>query len=145
MNTGRGFSLLELVVVLLILAILVTVALPGYRQSVVRANRAVARLVVLEVAARQERFLQTHSRYAASLAQLGLDEPYLIDGTANPVSEQHALYAIHLLLEEADYRGVVASPRGSQVRDSECGSFVYLITGERQVSGSRRDNPGRCW
>lgn len=137
--------MLELLLVLVILAILLTVALPGYRQSVLRANRAVAKLTLLEVAARQERHLQTHKRYAASLVPLGFGENYFIDGAASPVAAEAALYRIALLLEEDRYSGVIASPQNRQLADAECGSFIYRLDGQRQVSGRWRGDPGRCW
>lgn len=145
MSALRGFSLVELVAALLIAAILLLVALPGYRQSVVRANRAVAKLALLEVAARQERYLQENKRYAAGLAALGFPGNYYIDGAANLVSEGEAVYHISLLLEGGDYYGVIASPRNGQGDDLACGSFIYHQSGERAVSGQQRGNPSRCW
>ncbi len=146
MNGREGFTLLELMVTLLLLAILVTLALPAYRQSVIRANRAVGKLALIEVVARQERFLQIHKRYGASLDELGLGEPYLVDASASPVEEERAIYRIALAQgEDGAYRGVTAMPRNGQLKDLDCGVLTQLLTGEREVSGRHRDDPGLCW
>ena len=131
--------------VVLILAILVTIALPAYRQSVIKANRAIGKLVLLELVARQERFLHTHKRYGTSLAQLGFGEPYFVDGTASPVRSDRAIYQLAFLLEEGVYRGVIAQPVNAQALDRHCANLVYRMPGIRQVTGRYRESPERCW
>jgi type IV pilus assembly protein PilE len=51
----RGFSILELVVVVAVMAVLLTLAVPSYRQYMVRAERADAIRFLLAVANCQER------------------------------------------------------------------------------------------
>lgn len=58
----RGFTLIELMIVLVIVAILVGVALPAYQNQVIRGNRAAAQAVMLDIANRQQqRFLSDRS------------------------------------------------------------------------------------
>lgn len=61
---GTGFSLIELFVALAVLAIVVALALPNYRQYVRRAHRTEAASALLRVAAAQERFYLQNGRYA---------------------------------------------------------------------------------
>ena len=51
---NTGFSLIELMVVVLILAVVVTVALPAYQGYVARANQAMAQSYLLDVAQMQQ-------------------------------------------------------------------------------------------
>ncbi|MDF3935391.1 type IV pilin protein [Pseudomonas citronellolis] len=71
---SRGFTLLELMVVLAIVGILASVAYPSYLEQVRRANRAEGQALLQDAAARQERFYAQNNRYAAKLDDLGLQE-----------------------------------------------------------------------
>ena len=50
----RGFTLVELMIVIVIVAILLAVALPSYQNSVQKGRRADAKAALLDVANRQE-------------------------------------------------------------------------------------------
>lgn len=141
----RGFSLPELLVSLAILVILLGIALPGYRQSVIRANRSVGKLALMEVAARQERYWQQNRSYSASLSALGLADPHYLDGTAEPVARERAVYEIRLDWVEGQYRGISAVPLNGQADDRDCATLVYGRLGQREVTGGYRAAPQRCW
>ena len=60
----RGFSLIELLVVVVIVAILGLVAIPSYRQYNIRAQRTEAKTALLRLAANQERFYLQNNSYS---------------------------------------------------------------------------------
>lgn len=140
-----GYSLIELVVTLVILAILTAVALPGYRQSILRANRAVATLALLEVATRQQRYWQERQRHSESFAALGLADPYCLDATADAVGCDRAIYALRLDWLEGRYLGVSAVAVNAQAADADCAVLIYGRLGERRVAGGYSASPQRCW
>ena len=49
LRTGRGFTLLEMMIVMIVMGILLSIALPIYTQSVVRAREAVLRNDLFEL------------------------------------------------------------------------------------------------
>ena len=67
----RGFSLLELLIVMVIVATLAAIAYPSYQQHVTRTNRAAAQQYLLEVSSLQHQFILDNRSYATSLAALG--------------------------------------------------------------------------
>ncbi|WP_439107209.1 type IV pilin protein [Congregibacter sp.] len=75
-----GFTLIELMIVVAIVAILVTIALPAYQNSVVRANRGEAQAFLMDVAQLQQQFLMDARRYAADVATLGETVPDRVQG-----------------------------------------------------------------
>ncbi len=67
----RGMTLIELMIVVVIIGILAAVAFPAYQSYVNRAKRTEAKTLLLEVAARQERYYFDNNAYAANATDLG--------------------------------------------------------------------------
>ncbi|MDH4873345.1 type IV pilin protein [Pseudomonas sp. BN515] len=66
----RGFTLIELMIVVAIVAILAAIAYPSYQQYVIRGNRAAAQAQMMDIANRQQQYLLANRTYATK-AQLG--------------------------------------------------------------------------
>ena len=66
-----GFTLLELIVTLLIIALLAMVALPSYTQYVVRTHRADAQEALTQMMFEQERYRLRTRQYTLDLRALG--------------------------------------------------------------------------
>ena len=64
---ARGFTLIEMMIVVAIVAILAAVALPAYTQHVVRAARVQAQTELLELASLQEKIFLNSNSYSASV------------------------------------------------------------------------------
>ncbi len=82
----RGFSLIELLIVVSIVGILVAFALPSYTQYMVRAGRTEASATLLAVMERQEQYYRNNLSYTTTLTDLGY-------GAANVESES-GLYRV---------------------------------------------------
>ena len=82
---ARGFSLLELMTVLVIVAVLVAIAWPSYLQYVLRSNRAAAQSFMMTIANRQEQYLLTNRSYTTTIGSggLGLTAPTETNGRYN--------------------------------------------------------------
>lgn len=61
----NGFTLAEVMVVAVIVAILASLALPSYRDAVRKARRSEGRVALLQLMQQQERYYTLHTRYLA--------------------------------------------------------------------------------
>lgn len=59
-----GFTLIELVITVAIIALLATIAIPGYQQHLIRSNRVAAEAQMMEIANRQQLFMVSDRSYA---------------------------------------------------------------------------------
>jgi type IV pilus assembly protein PilE len=122
---ARGFSLVELLIVVIIAGILASIAYPSYTSHLVRTNRSAAQSVMLDAAARQDRFLLDRRAYTDVLGAGGLN--------LNLPSEVSSNYAIALVVDNGatpPTYSIVATPlAGSrQVND---GVLTLTSRGEK--------------
>lgn len=75
MKLQKGFSLIELMIVVVIVGILAAVAFPSYQSYVVKSNRAAAQAFMVDVASREKQYLLDARVYATDLTTLGMTAP----------------------------------------------------------------------
>lgn len=126
----RGFTLLELVVVVAVLGILLGIALPSYRQHLVRVHRTEAISALLGIAHCQEQVFAWRGRYDTTRCLPADMDRYQLRQEPPDAPESLAFTAW-------------ADPVGAQIRD-RCGSLGIDQTGRRQVSGDDAD-ADKCW
>jgi type IV pilus assembly protein PilE len=76
-NAQHGFTLTELLITVVIVSILLSIAVPSYRQHIVRSKRAAAQSVMMDIANREQQFLLANRAYAdkATLEASGYAPP----------------------------------------------------------------------
>jgi type IV pilus assembly protein PilE len=137
----RGFTLVELMVVVVIAGILMAIAIPSYKNSIRKSRRTDAKTALLDLAGREERFNSTSGAYATTAANLGYG--------AFPTSVGNGYYTIAAPTVVAGNATTVASfsitatpvVGSDQAKDTACGSFTLTSTGVQSVSGTATD----CW
>lgn len=142
----RGFSLLELMIAVAIVAILVRIALPAYQEYIRRSTRAAAKTSLAEFMARQENWRADRKTFATTLAQLGYpDTTYLDrDGSATS-SATGAPYRMEIVLASGAFSSVQAVPLNSQAAD-KCGTLVIAATGVKSVTSPASGwTSDKCW
>lgn len=71
---ASGLSLIELLMAILVLGVLLAIAIPGYKDYQIRANKSAVKAVMLEIASREEQFLMGTGAFG-SLAQINYTVP----------------------------------------------------------------------
>lgn len=86
MKPGKqnGFTLVELLITMAIIAILTTIAVPAYQQYVMRGHRAAAQAEMMEIANRQQQFFLANRGYAGTLAAMGYELPTAVAARYTP-------------------------------------------------------------
>lgn len=124
-----GFSLIELLVSMVVIAILAAVALPSYRDYVRRGNRAAAEAHMMDLAAREGQYLIDNRAYADTVAALGMSTPADVSGN----------YAVTIATASSPANfTITAAPQGDQASDS-CGTLTL------DSAGAKTPATGRCW
>ena len=144
-NAQRGFSLIELMIVVAIVAIISAFAYPSYDRYVIKTKRSVAQNALLQVADRQQQFFMDNKRFAADITNLGFPaNPYVVDdnGTSTVASDGDAVYSLSLSNVTATTWTATAAPLNGQLsRDTYCGSLTITQTGAKGKSGASDE----CW
>lgn len=127
----RGFTLVEILIIVVIIGILATVAYPSYQTNVRKAKRNDAIEALLRVQVAQEKWRVNDTDYA-TLGELG--NPSTVEG----------YYAISIPANTATGYTIRATAVGDQLNDSENGmtcSPMELIVS----AGGETKTPIACW
>ncbi|MCD4505476.1 type IV pilin protein [Chromobacterium piscinae] len=139
----EGFSLLELVIALAVLALLVSIALPSYRNFMMQSNRTAAKTALQDLASREESYFSTNNNYASQLSTLGY-----ASGAVYAPGNGNNLYALSIANATASTFVLNAAPQGSQTQDS-CQTYQLDNLGNQSniannASGTTLSVSG-CW
>ena len=137
MERMRGFSLMEVLIVVGIAAILAALASQSYSRYVLRSHRTDAHHTLMAIAQAQERWYATYNRYADDLSKLGY-------AALSP----NGYYELAMSVVDEDGQGFIATatPVGRQSGDV-CGSLSIDHAGRKlpgREDGAVNAN-GYCW
>ncbi len=123
----KGFTLIELMIVVVIMGVLAAIAVPQYQGYMLKGRRAAAQAFLLQVSQRQQQYFLDNRSYAPSFTALGLT-------MTTDVSPYYELVDISTGAAPPSF-SIEIKPIGSQIRQNEP-SLKIDHAGRRTPSGT---------
>ncbi len=133
----KGFTLIELMIVVVVVGVLAAIALPAYQDYAKRARRADAKTSLLEVQLAQEKYRANNPTFTTDMTDLGY-----AGATNQPSKEGYYTLDIPSAASASSYT-ITAQPTGIQTGD-DCGTFTITVdnNGENYTADG---NNNECW
>jgi type IV pilus assembly protein PilE len=137
---SSGFTLLELMITVAIVAILATVASVAYTNQVQKSRRTDARSALLDLAGREEKLFSITNAYSATPSDLG----YAAVGTPFPITVGSGYYQVTATVGNPPVSYLIkATAINSQVADTQCATLSVDQTGAQTSTGTA--TASTCW
>jgi type IV pilus assembly protein PilE len=139
-SAARGFTLIELMVTVAVLAIIATIAATSYTSQIQKSRRTDARSAVLDLAGREEKLFSTTNAYSATPSDLGYGAgPWPI-----PIgSGYYSINVVAPVVAGVPTFTITATAINSQAADAQCLTLSVDQTGNQTSTGSAP--VATCW
>lgn len=137
----RGFTLVELMVTIAVLAILAGIGYPLYSEQLKKARRTDARSSLRMIALAQERFYTVNGTYAPDLEADG--NPLNLPDTLTDGDSADGHYTLGIVTDDDNLTyTITATAQGGQADDEDCEEFTLNQLGVKTAT----DGDGaKCW
>ncbi len=150
-RSGKGFTLIEIMMVVAILGILAAVAIPTYQDSIRKAKRAEARSVLQRMMQVQERYFSVKNSYLAynqAAVTAGGDAGRFTwfsgdNAASSNYSVDATTCATGSIKQCVRMRARLNQPGVKPFKDTECGDYYLQSDGDK--SNSVSSAPAHCW
>jgi type IV pilus assembly protein PilE len=142
-----GFTLIELMIAVAVIALLLGIALPSFMDSMRKSRRSEAFTAVASVQQAQERYRSRASNYSTSFSELG------VELGESDATRPNGYYRMSLAAATSLATGyvVTAQAAGSQTADTKCAFMEAKVERGNVTYGSGTSSsivypdPNRCW
>ncbi|MDZ7889441.1 MAG: type IV pilin protein [Pseudomonas sp.] len=151
MRHQHGFTLIELMIVIVIIGVLAAIAYPNYQQYLLKTGRSDGHAKLTQVMQAQERFYSQNQSYTDNLGASAAGNPGLaLPGVAEdaPAISDEQRYSVATQVCAAGTPltrciRLVATAVGPQAADAQCGNLNLDSRGVKGISGT--GTVQSCW
>jgi len=135
---NKGFTLIELMIVVAVIGILAGIAYPSYQDYIIRAKRGDAKAAILTVQLAQEKYRANNTTYG-TMAQLAPLK--IISGNYVSADEN---YTVTVSGNTSTAFVITATPR-SPFADADCGNLVLTVATSTETKSASAGTKALCW
>jgi type IV pilus assembly protein PilE len=139
-KNSTGFTLIEVLITVTIVAILAAIALPSYSEYIAKSRRAEATTVVLEASQFMRRYYSANDSFPTSLPNGTITVPQGQTGAG-------VLYSVNVASDTTTYTVTAAIQSSGSYSSDKCGSFVLNARGQKLniYGGGSPTTIAGCW
>lgn len=135
----QGFTLIELMIVVVIVGVLAAIAIPGYQSYVKQARRADAKTGIFEVQLALEKWRANNPSYTTDMDDLGYS-----GSTNQSTKEGYYILDLPSAASTAAYSITATVDNTSSQAGDDCGTFTLTVTPAGAVYTAAGDDD-TCW
>lgn len=124
-----GFTLIEVMIVVVVIGILAAITFPSYSEYVKRGYRTEGQAFLNDISARMERYYAQNNEYTEELDDLGVSD-----------TSPNGKYTVGVEVDDTDYTLTATN----QFDDDKCGNLTLTAAGVKGVTASGAD-ASDCW
>jgi len=135
MTPSKGFTLIELMIVVVIIGILAAIAYPAYTGYAQKARRSDAKHALLDMQLNQEKWRANNVTYSSSLTELGWADGESLDG----------YYDLSVTGSPTTYWITARANAGLQANDTNCLTMKLNESHDKESYDSSSTETFNCW
>ncbi|EKE68265.1 type IV pilin protein [Gallaecimonas xiamenensis] len=137
MRQQTGFTLIELMITVAVVAIIGAIAYPSYTAYIAKSNRAEAQAELMRLANLQEQYRIDHRTYTANLG--------LVGGSAASYSIAKGSFTIAASAARDTLTLTATASSGQVGKDPDCAVLTLNQSGQKSATNASNGSSNVCW